>query len=180
MAGVLGGASSSQMTTIFHAPERPRALPIMPVWNLSRNAAARVIMNYVTLFISSSLDIRRHHCVEGKQGHLEPWLKSSLAAQFRVCVLLLFFLHLRCWSFQSLQSVNNWRSYPPRMICWAIGALSQSQISVKTWNYPAGYWKWYQCFTISVTTSALTGVEMHQQEQKIKHLCKLTHAHQSH
>lgn len=48
----LGGGphcpSSSQMTTIFHARERPEAFPIMPVWNLSRNSLAHIIMNYIS------------------------------------------------------------------------------------------------------------------------------------
>lgn len=48
----LGGGphcpSSSQMTTIFHARERPEAFPIMPAWNLSRNSLAHIIMNYIS------------------------------------------------------------------------------------------------------------------------------------
>lgn len=51
----LGGGphcpSSSQMTTIFHARERPEASPIMPVWNLSRNSLAHIIMNYFFYFL---------------------------------------------------------------------------------------------------------------------------------
>lgn len=46
----LGGGphcpSSSQMTAIVHAREGLEASPIIPVWDLSRNSLAQIIMNY--------------------------------------------------------------------------------------------------------------------------------------
>lgn len=69
----LGGGphcpSSSQMTTIFHARERPEAFPIMPVWNLSRNSLAHIIINYIS-FHSHSDDVRCHWGVKDKQKQL--------------------------------------------------------------------------------------------------------------
>lgn len=43
------------MTTIFHASEGLEASPIIPVWNLSRNSLAHIIMNF-NFYTSSSVD----------------------------------------------------------------------------------------------------------------------------
>lgn len=123
-------------------------------------------MNYVTLFISSSLEIRRHHCVEGKQGHLEPWLKSSSAAQFQVCVLLLFFS-----SFQTLR-------FPEPSYCWQLDELPTTYDLLRYWifklkpniceNIRLPSWLWKMVSMIHHLCQYFTSreVEMHQQKQK--------------